>query len=161
MLLDAMRMSGQAVILAWDEFVYTVIIDNLTLSFRNSWWIPYKIKCLVVTGLGAPVVTDVASALSLVSADLVAAGAFMDTSAAMMAVGDVGAASTGTTPYASASQELLSTSQIAAANVQTAGLALGSTILPAVVSAAGLVAAASAASGYIGRAMANFALATE
>jgi hypothetical protein len=161
MMLDAMRMSGQAVVLAWDEFVYTVIIDNLSLSFRNSWWIPYRIKCLVVTGLGAPVVPNVTSAMSLVSVDLLAAGAYMDTSAAMGAVGSAGAASVGTTPYASASQELLATSQLVAANIQTAGLALESTTLPAVVSAAELVAAAAAARGYIWRAMVNFAVATE
>jgi hypothetical protein len=161
MMLDAMRMSGQAVVLAWDEFVYNVIIDHLSLSFRNSWWIPYKISCLVVTDLGASVVSQVASALSLVTADLVAAGGYMDTSAAVAAVGNAGAANLGTGSYASASQALLATSQMASANLQTAGIALGSAALPAVVSAAGLAAAAIAATGYIGRAMANFAVAAE
>jgi hypothetical protein len=159
MMLDEMRMSGQAVVLAWDEFVYTVIIDNLSLSFRNSWWIPYKIRCLVVTGLGSSGTVVAASALSLVTADLTEAGAYIDTSAAITAVGDVGDTSMGTSAYASASQELLSASQLAAANLQAAGVALQSSALPAVVTAAGLVAAASAASGYIGRAMANLGLA--
>jgi len=161
MMLDAMRAAGQAVILAWDEFVYTVLIKNLSLSFRSSWWIPYSIRCVVVKGLSNLVVEGTTSASSLVSRDLATAGAYMDTSAAMTAVGSAGAGRVGTTPYASASQELLATSQLAAVNLQNAGLALESNTLAAIVSAAGFIATASAASGYVGRALANFAVAAE
>ena len=47
--LDALRSIGQSLVLSWDSFVYQVVIESFDASFRNAWWIPYRISCAVLT----------------------------------------------------------------------------------------------------------------
>jgi hypothetical protein len=155
--LDALRIAGQPVSLAWDEFFYSVVIQNLQLQFCNSWWIPYKISCLVVADPSAPVLTAVVSILAAVTMDLTSAAGFTDVSAATLAVAAAGSAGSGTSPYASASLALQATAQSIAASIQNSENQLAAADLPTVVSGAAAIATAVAANGYIARAIANFA----
>lgn len=155
--LDALRIAGQKVTLAWDEFFYSVVIRDLQFEFCNSWWIPYRISCLVVEDPGAPVLSAVVAILSAVSSDLVKAGGFTDVSAASLAVATAGSAGSGTAPYASANLTLQSTAQSIAATIQSSASQLEAADLPTVVQGAANIATAAAAGGYIARALANFA----
>jgi hypothetical protein len=158
--LDALRIAGQPVTLAWDEFFYSVVIGDLQFEFCNSWWIPYRISCLVVEDPGAQVLSAVVSILSAVGSDLAAASSFTDVSAASLAVAAAGSAGSGTALYASANLTLQSTAQNIAATLQNSENELGAADLPTVLNGAATIATAAAASGYIARAIANFAQVT-
>ncbi|MEK7695886.1 MAG: hypothetical protein AAB419_10780 [Pseudomonadota bacterium] len=69
--LDAMRIAGQALPLAWSELLYTVVIHRFLPVFEREWLIPYSIICEVVadhsqpqTSLAGPSIND------LIGADL-------------------------------------------------------------------------------------------
>jgi len=155
--LDALRIAGQPATLAWDEFFYSVVIGDLQFEFCNSWWIPYKISCVVVDDPGTPALAAVVSILSAVASDLSSAANFTDVSAATLAVAAAGSSGSGTAPYASANLVLQSTARSIAETIQSSGNDLAATDLPTVVSGAATIAMAAAASGYVSRAIANFA----
>jgi hypothetical protein len=161
--LDAMRVAGQTVPLAWDEFFYIVVISDLRLEFCNSWWIPYHISCLVTADPTAQSIVPAVSLVSAVAADLASAAGFTDVAGATMAVAAAGVAGAGTAANEAASLALVAAGQSVAARVQNSNSALWSaaqqvsaTGITATVSAAGSLAAATAARGYVARATVNY-----
>ncbi len=159
--LDLMRISGQVVPLAWDAFYYSVVIRRLDMSYANPWWIPYVIACTVVIDsaqlLLAPAITDANAILG----DLGLAGELTNVSGALGAVMQSGALIPGSAAYASAGGALQSTSAGINAQIAQAELVLAGGDLSSVVSAAGSLASLIAAQGYLGRAITNFANASE
>lgn len=79
-LLDSLRIAGDALPLVWDSFAYNVIIADLALQFRNPWWIPYRLRCVVATSAQptAPATTELTA--QAVLTDLASAGADLDIS---------------------------------------------------------------------------------
>jgi len=78
-LLDSMRAAGTAVTLQWDVFSYSVIVAKLSFEFRNSWWIPYSISCVVVSVTTAPGFLPAASLSAAIAADLNIAAGYITT----------------------------------------------------------------------------------
>lgn len=74
--IDAMRTTGQILTLSWNDFNYTVIIQNFDASYKNRWWIDYKIRCLAVRNLNY---VDAVSGLSAVDEALSSLNAMYDT----------------------------------------------------------------------------------
>jgi hypothetical protein len=165
--LDAMRIAGVAVPLAWDEFFYTVVIADLRFAFRNSWWIPYHISCLVADDPTAQAVVPAVSLVSAVAADLASAAGLADVSAATTALAAAGPAGSGTAPNAAARVALALAGQGVAASIQNSNAALLAAAqqvsagnITATVNAAGSLAAAAAARGYVARAVVNYSQVT-
>ena len=67
--IDAMRQAGQPVSLTWDQFTYTVLIEEALFEFERPYQVLYRISCITQTSPGGP--TNFASTLDgLVSSDL-------------------------------------------------------------------------------------------
>ena len=155
--LDAIRVAGTAVALAWDVFTATVIVSSLRLAFSNSWWVPYRIDCTVVVGTQLPappaLVTDI---VSDVLSDLGLAGLAPGVSAALALVGAPGATIGGSQAFAAAANALNAAGQGISSAISAAEVGMSTTDLPSLVSAAGSLASLSSAAGYVGRAETNF-----
>jgi hypothetical protein len=162
-LLDALRVQGAVLPLTWDAFFYSVVIARFDAEYAHPNWVPYKITCTVLrdeaTGVAAPV-TDLSGS---VFADLASAGRAIDTTAATVALAAAGATSRGTATYAAATTAVsaLATQLNAAAATAEATLSATplntATGLTQAADAAGTLAAATRASGYVARAAVNLA----
>lgn len=45
---DELRLSGQAVWLAWQSFRRLVVVKTFIADYHSPWWISYKVSCVVV-----------------------------------------------------------------------------------------------------------------
>ncbi len=154
--LDALRIAGQPVVLAWDEFVYSVVIKSLQFAFHNSWWIHYKITCLIVDDPDNAAPSAIVPLVNAVITDITTASAYTDVSQALTALMLAGSDGNGTTSYASASIALTTVSQTIDNSLQASAIALASLDLPTAVGAAGNLAMAAVARGFVARATANY-----
>lgn len=102
--LDTLRVAGIPLQLTWDVFFYSVIIAEFSADYRNGWWIPYRIACIVlqdeasillpvIPSLAATALADIAAATSLA----LTAGVNLSALAPTMAIPD--AAVRGTEGY--------------------------------------------------------------
>jgi hypothetical protein len=78
--LDAMRAAGLPQPLSWDGNSYVVILADAVFSYAKPWWIPYQLRCIVRSGLGAvlavaSVAGDLATAATLIGGTVPLAGA--------------------------------------------------------------------------------------
>ena len=154
-LLDALRVAGAALPLAWDAFFYTVIVETFEADYRSPWWIPYRISCAVLRDEAAAVVTAVTELAPAISADLLSAGSFA--TAASAAVSLPGATTAGTAAYAAAQSSLASTLTSIDGQISTAEPGLQAGDLSDAVASAGLLAQLTAARAYTARASRNLA----
>ena len=154
-LLDTLRMVGQALPLAWDAFLYTVIVERFEADYRSPWWVPYRISCSVLRDEAAVLVATLTSLDPALAADLLAAGSVA--TAAAVAVAAPNATIAGTAAYAAAQASLAAT--LAALDTQAAATApsLASDDLPTAANAAGMLAQISASRAYAARASSNLA----
>lgn len=49
--IDALRSIGQELHLAWNAYLYNVVISSFKADYTNEWWIPYRISCSVLSNL--------------------------------------------------------------------------------------------------------------
>jgi hypothetical protein len=154
-MLDAMRAAGSQLNLAWDAFSYAVIIERLSLDFRNPWWIPYEISCTVVLDLAQNVPAYVTDLADGVLDDLTSASAFIDVSAAIAAISAPDALTQGNDNYAAATTALSSVGTALSDGIASAQAGLGSNNLAGVVTASGQLAQLCAARGFVERSAAN------
>lgn len=73
--LDALRIAGTEVTLAWDAFLYTVVVSSLTVRFERENWIPYEISCVVSFDEAVVAVQEGISVLSSIGLDIQSATA--------------------------------------------------------------------------------------
>ena len=89
--LERLRRSGSQMQLAWDAWLYQVIIQEFEADFENANWIPYRIELCVVPALGALIADWLESAVAPALAVPVLTGAALDqqivTSGAALASG--------------------------------------------------------------------------
>ncbi len=154
-LLDALRVAGAALPLAWDAFLYTVVIERFEADYRSPWWIPYRLTCSVLRDEAAAAVTAVTELAPTITSDLLAAGPFA--AAAVAAVSLPGATTSGSAAYVAAQSTLAATLTGLNAQVTAAQPALQSTDLPTASAAAGLLASLASARAYAARAARNLA----
>jgi hypothetical protein len=154
-MLDTLRVAGTALPLAWDAFLYTVVIERFEADYRSPWWIPYRISCSVLRDEAAAFVTVAIDLLPALSADLIAAGSIA--SAASVAVSSPGATTAGTASYTAAQASLAATLASLDIQVATAEPTLQSDDLPTAAAAAANLAQLTAARAYTARAARNLA----
>jgi hypothetical protein len=156
-MLDSLRVAGTPVGLAWDVFAATVIVSDLRLQFCNSWWIPYQLRCKVLVGTQtAASLSGPVSALADVIADLDQANSVPGVAAAIALVNEAGGAMSGSLSYAAASSSLAQAQAGIAQSIAAADAGMQTADIAGLVTAAGSLAMLSAASGFVGRASANF-----
>jgi hypothetical protein len=67
--INRLRLSGEAVWLAWESFRYRVVVKSLMMEYQSPWWIPFRVSCAVVDQEG--INGSASSALwAMISADL-------------------------------------------------------------------------------------------
>jgi hypothetical protein len=72
-LLDAARAIGAAIPLVWGEFFYSVVLAEFAAAFTKPWWIPFALRCVVVSDPVSALASFVTPAIDLIGADLSAA----------------------------------------------------------------------------------------
>jgi len=172
-LVDELRAAGGVLSLSWDVFIYSVIIRSFAADFRCSWWIPYRVECLVLRDDAAALVEAAIDLGTSVLDDLASAAGFglppsVSLTAAQTYAAAPGAAVAGTTSYNTALGSLSQAnfgisgaitttgSQIDAGTLFGPATAItGINSLNAMVNTTGTLSALTAASGYTGRALLN------
>jgi hypothetical protein len=155
--LDAMRVGGIAVPLAWDVFSATVIVSDLTLEFRNSWWVPYRLACTVVIGTQMPsLLAAVTNILSDVLDDLGLVAFAPGVATALALVSLPGATIAGGQAFANAVRALNAAGTGISRAIVVAEAGMGATDLVSLAGSAGDLANLTSAAGYVGRATTNF-----
>ncbi len=157
-MLDTLRVAGQPMLLAWDAFLYSVIIESFQADYRSPWWIPYRLSCSVLQDEAANVVTAALSLVPAITGDLTAAGTYATAAVASVAV--AGATTAGTAAYTAANATLTSTAASLTAQAAAAEPAIQAPDIPTAVAACGLLAQLTAAQAYVARAARNLATAS-
>jgi hypothetical protein len=78
--INRLRLSGEAVWLAWESFRYRVVVKSLMMEYQSPWWIPFRVSCVVVdqeglqngvgSGVWAIISADLSSAISAAGGQL-------------------------------------------------------------------------------------------
>jgi hypothetical protein len=156
--LDTLRIAGQPLLLAWDAFLYSVVIESFQADYRSPWWIPYRLSCSVLQDEAANVITAAFSLAPTITGDLTAAGAYATTATASIAI--AGATTAGTAAYTAAKAALSNTATSLSVQVAAAEPAIQAPDVPSAVAACGLLAQLTAAQAYVARASRNLAAAS-
>ncbi len=154
-LLDTMRAAGSSLVLSWDAFLYTVIVESFSADYRSPWWIPYRLSCAVLQDEVALVTSAVTALAPSLTADLTVAAPY--TTAATAAVGVAGATTAGTAAYAAATAALGDTVTSLDSQISAAEPSLQTTDIPTAATACGLLAQLTTARAYASRAVRNLA----
>jgi hypothetical protein len=157
--LDTACAAGSVLPLGWDAFFYQVVIAEFAADYTKPYWIPFEIGCVVITDAAISNLAVPAVAANLISGDLSSAAAW----ASQAGLGGLGFTSAGAVAAQAACGAVIS-----AAGGGVLGNAAvvnnPSTIFAAVDALNGLganaatLAAATYASGYLGRAVQNISL---
>jgi hypothetical protein len=158
--LDGIRVSGKAVTLAWDSFLYQVVVNELNLDYRNRWWIPYRLICTVTQDPDSAAGGGGLGLLSQIQSDLQQAGAYYNVSSALAAIAQPNALQQGTQAFATALSAITTSQTSIEEAVSNANTGLGSTSLGDQVVAAGQLAQLLAAAAYVSRAATNLSIST-
>jgi hypothetical protein len=158
---DAMRGAGATLGVSWDAFSYNVVIESLIMDYRNPWWIPYQISCVVVVDLGESVAAYTPDLADAILDDLTSASAYFDVSSALSAISVPDALTQGNADYAAAATTLASTSDDITTDIddtETNLTSVGATEtgfdasdLTSLVRSSGTLAQLCAARGYVER----------
>ncbi len=156
--LDTLRISGAAMPLAWDAFLYTVVIESFEADYRSPWWIPYRISCAVIRDEAAALFTAAVALVPAIAADLAYAGPAAIS--AGIAIATQGAGTAGTHAYVAASQACAGTLASLNNEIIIAEPAIQADDVPSAALACGILAQLTAARAYAARAYRNLAAAS-
>lgn len=156
--LDLLRVTGLELVLAWDAFLYTVVIESFEADYRSPWWIPYRLSCTVIRDEAASAVTTLVALAPAIAADLAIAGPFAAASARAIAAS--GATAAGTTAYAAATHAIGDDLLSLDLQIATAEPGIQAPDIPTAAAACGLLAQLTAARAYTARAARSLASAS-
>ena len=156
--LDTLRVAGLQLLLSWDAFLYTVVIESFEADYHSPWWIPYRLACAVVRDEAAAVVTANVSDALAIGDDLTSAGSVA--AAATLAVSTPGATTVGTDAYSAATASLNATVSSIDSQIAVAEPAILANDVPTTAAACGQLAQLTAARAYVARATRNLASAS-
>ncbi len=159
-ILDALRIAGVALPLAWDAFLYTVIIESFEADYRSPWWIPYRLTCSVLRDEAAIPIGPVLSLVASLAADIAQAAIYTDVSSPAASLADPSAITAGTTANATAQSTFAGSTALLDSSIAAAGPGLNTPDLLAATAAAAQLARLTAARGYMARANRNLAQAS-
>lgn len=154
-ILDLLRVAGLELLLAWDAFLYTVVIESFEADYRSPWWIPYRLSCAVIRDEAASAITGLLALAPAITADLAVAAPFA--AASMLAIATSGATTAGTTAYAGATRAVSSDLRHLDAQIASAEPAIQTSDIPNAATACGLLAQLTAARAYTARAARSLA----
>jgi len=154
-MLDAMRVAGAPLTLAWDEFCYTVVIGSLDMEYCNPWWVEYRISCTVQADLAQSVDLFTPTLADSVLSDLNSAAAYFDVTGAIAATSAPNGLVQGGGGLTRSEAAVAAAQSAIAQGMAAAGAGLASASLATLVSSAGSLAQLSCAAGYVGRSLAN------
>ena len=153
--LDAMRVAGDVLPLAWDAFCYDVVVADLSFEFCSPWWITYKISCIVVTDLAQSVENASASTADTIIADLTTAATFLNVGALLATASVPGALVDGASGLPSLIAGMSSLQATIRPGIAAAESSLDSADLPTLVSSSGTMAQLCTGAGYLERSLTN------
>lgn len=152
-LLDWMCAAGGTWTLAWDAFAYTVVIRHFAAAYERPGWVPYYLVCTVVDDPVLLVASLAFDAGAAAAADLAQAGDSFDVAAVRDLLLTPDATRPGGGAFVSAMAALEVLRATADGSVDEAGSALlGASDPVSAASAAGTLARAADARGYVRRA---------
>jgi hypothetical protein len=157
-ILDTLRVAGLQLLLSWDAFLYTVVIESFEADYRSPWWIPYRLSCAVVRDEAAAVIGALVSDALAITDDLASAGSFA--TAATAAVSAPGATTVGTAAYSAATASLTAAVGGIDSQIASAEPAISANDVPTAAAACGQLAQLTAARAYVARATRNLASAS-
>lgn len=156
--IEAMCASGRANALIWNVFCKSVVVSRFSAVFRSDYWIPYQIECTVLPGRAGPQAGLSASLVASEVADLTSATSFDDgLTLALASVTAANATVRNTLAYAHAQSTLAAAQGRLSALRTQAGSQLMAPDFSSALLAAGQLANAAAAFGYVSRAAVNLA----
>jgi hypothetical protein len=156
--LDLLRSTGTAVPFIWGDFFYIVVVAQFIVEYAKPWWMPFAVRCVVVTDPVAALGSALAPLTDLVSSDISNAISFSGLSGISLT-----GLGTGVNGYAAATASIgnaLSTgggtlianaASLSAAPDASTGIAA----LNGIQTSSGQIAALSAMNGYVSRAARN------
>lgn len=153
--LDALRAAGNAKILTWDAFSYSVVIAQLEFDFCNPWWIPYHISCMVQSDLSQSPQVYVPPTISTILSDISSATSLLDAGSLPALAEAPAMIVSGVAGQAAAREGLTAAQESLDQMIQYAGLGLGSGDILEMIDASGSLAKLSSASGFLGRSIVN------
>ena len=156
--LDTLRDTGAALPLAWDAFLYTVIIEDFEADYRSPWWIPYRLSCVVLRDEAATITTAIVALAPAIATDLASAGVYGATAAT--AASAAGATTAGTSAYRAASQAVNSAVASLDSQIVVTEPTIQAPDVPTAAIACGLLAQLTAARAYAARAARNLSAAS-
>ena len=168
-LLEALCVSGVTVPLVWGQHYFMVVVAQADFDYQKSWWIPYRLRCVVITNLFNAALAATTSTASSILTSLTSAASFLDSvpgsiTLAQASLTNPAATVPGSAAFATGMNNLKDAQGNLAASVTHSGAALPSFDLslsnqPAETAAVGVVnttglagslASASAAAAYVG-----------
>ena len=153
--LDALRVAGTVLPLAWDAFCYDVVILDLALEFCSPWWITYKIACIVLSDLAQSEAGNPVDIAGSILADLTAASTYLDLGPLLTTASLPGALVPGALGLPSLVAGLSTLRASIEPGITVAESGLESNDLSDLVSASGSVAQLCTGAGYVDRSLAN------
>lgn len=158
-LLDAARVAGSALPLAWDRLFYVVVISEFSASYQKTNLIPFSLKCTVVEDPAAQLALVVPAISGVVASDLASAVSF-SAQAVIPASLLVSADLAGLNRVQGDIQSAIQSGGVALGNAvagvnQTSDVGQGVVNVMAALGASSALAALSAMSQYISRGAAN------
>ena len=153
--LDAIRVSGATLPLAWDAFCYDVVVGDLHLDFCSPWWIKYRIECLVVSDLAHAEALLPLDLSTSVLGDLAAVSSYVDVASILTTLSAPSALSIGAPEVPSTLIALGGVQAGLTFRIGSAEEGLESQDLTTLVGSAGTLAQLTSAQGYIGRTISN------
>ena len=160
-LLDAARVLGASLPLIWDDFFYTVFINDFTAEYRKTNLIPFSITCIVTADPLTSLAATVAPVTNLIGNDLSVASAL--SGQAGVSLNGLGAASiAGLSVVQGTLNTAISTTSVALSSTATdlnnaADASSGVAAISQLSLASSQLAALASMSGYVSRASANLA----
>jgi hypothetical protein len=157
--LDLLRSTGTAVPFIWGEFFYIVVVAQFIVEYAKPWWMPFAVRCVVVTDPVAAVGSAVAPLTDLVSSDISNAVSFTGQSGISLA--GLGTGIDG--GYAEATASIGNALSIGGGTLlaNVTGLsaapdaAIGIAALTGIQTSSGQIAALAAMNSYVSRAASN------
>ena len=158
-LLDSIRLSAAEVLLSWDVFAYTVIVERLEAEYVSPWWIPYHLTCKIAQDPVADLIALGATLVNQVVSDLAMAATSVGLGVAQSAVTESGVEVQGSAANIAAISAISSGQQDIETQIGAVGQTLDDGSLGDSVSACGTLAGLGVARGYAGRAAATLSTA--
>jgi hypothetical protein len=159
--LDLLRSTGTAVPFIWGEFFYIVVVAQFIVEYAKPWWIPFAVRCVVVTDPVAALGSAVAPLTNLISGDIsnaVSFGGQSGISLAGLGTGPNGGYDAAITSIGNALSSGGGTLLANAASVSAApDAATGVAAINGIQTSSSQIAALSAMRGYVSRAARNAA----